>query len=512
MLVEAIKQLLDMIKPCMDGFQELKKLYEAVIHAKITDIVKKILAHPAEFISEIVKAIDCFAKKDYHGFGVAIGKLMILIFMKRMQADTPFVEFLKGFLEGINEKGDINELMKCIKGGEDIIKKIIDAIKLIKTMNPAKVLEGVKMLIEAVKALFEMIKPCMDGFEELKKLYNAIIHANITEIVKKILAHPVQFITLITQAVEAFGKKDYHGAGKAIGKLLELMFLKLTVSATPFEEFLKGFLEGINETGDFEKLLACIKGGEEIIKKIIEAIKLIKTLNPIKVMEGVKMLIEAVKQLLDLLKPCMEGFDQLKKLLEAITHASIPAIVKRILAHPAEFIQYITQAIEGFAKKDYHAAGKAVGNLLRIMFLTAKTAEPFIEFMTGFLEGINEKKSIDNLLKCLIGGNDIMKKIIEALKLIATLKPADMARGFRQLISALNELHKMLTPCLDGYDELKKLFDAIAKAKIQEIIRKIIAQPQKFVAKIKEGVDCYGKQDYKCFGKAFGELLVLMFL
>jgi hypothetical protein len=375
-------------------------------------------------------------------------------------------------------------------------------------------MEGVKMLVEAIHQLLEMIKPCMDGFEQLKKLYNAIIHVKITDVVKKIMAHPGEFITLITQAIEAFTKKDFHGFGLALGKLLQMIFLKEEIDeASPLEDFLKGFLEGINEKGSIEKLMACIKGGEDIIKEIIDALKLIKTLNPLKVLEGVKKLIDAIKKLMNLLKPCMEGFDQLKKLFQAIMHANIPEIVKRIISHPVEFIKAITEAIEGFSHKDYHKSGHGVGTLLRLLFLSmTDTDEPFVEFLKGFLEGINEKGDINKLLKCVKGGEEIINKIIDAVKLIKTLHPANILKGIKELIAAIKLMHDMLQPCLEGFAQLKKIFDAVAHAKIQDVIKKIIAHPDQFIAKIVIIIKCGTSKDYNCAGKALGELLVLLFL
>lgn len=71
-----------------------------------------------------------------------------------------------------------------------------------------------------------------------------------------------------------------------------------------------------------------------------------------------------------MLKPCTEGYVQLKKLVDALAHVSIPTIVKKILAHPGEFVKHITEIIEGIVKKDHHLAGKSFGELLFQLFLS----------------------------------------------------------------------------------------------------------------------------------------------
>lgn len=75
-----------------------------------------------------------------------------------------FEDFLVGFLKGIGESKSINDLKRCIKSGERIFNEIIQAIKLIKTLNLSKVIQGVALLVKAVNELLAMIKPCMNGY------------------------------------------------------------------------------------------------------------------------------------------------------------------------------------------------------------------------------------------------------------------------------------------------------------------------------------------------------------
>lgn len=425
-----------------------------------------------------------------------------------------FVEFMKGFLEGINEKGDFEKLMKCIKDGEHIVVKIIDAIKKIKTLNPIKVMEGVKELIEAVKELMAMLKPCTEGFEVLKKLINAIAHVNIANLVKHILAHPGEFIKLITQAIESFVKKDWHGTGKAIGGLLYLLFLKAQLKAgEPLVEFMKGFLQGINEKGSIEKLMKCIKGGEEIITKIIDAVKLIKTMNPIKVAEGVKKLVEAIQQLMTMLKPCMDGFEQLKKLVQALSHIKIPDIVKRIISHPGEVVKHITEAIEGFTKKDFHKCGLGIGGLLYVLLLSRETvAEPFKDFITGLLVGIAEPSKPEELEKCFKNGEALINKTAAALTLMAKFDPKGLMDGYRQIHDVMKELHSMLQSCMHKFEVLKKLFQAVAKARPPEVIKKILAGKEEYKKLIDAALASFKSGNITAFGIGFGKFMKQLFL
>lgn len=510
MLIEAIRELMTMLKPCSEGFEQLKKLINAIAHPDIKKIAMRILMHPGEVIKDITQAIACFGKKDYHCAGQAVGKLLHVLFLSRTAAN-PAVDFVKGLLEGIGEKGDINKLLACIKDLEAIFKKILEALQHIKNMKLEEIIKGVTMLIEAVKQLMDMLKPCSEGFEQLKKLINAIAHPDIKKIAMRILMHPGEVIKEITQAVSCFGKKDYHCAGLAVGKLLHILFLSRAV-ANPAMDFLKGFLEGIGEKGDINKLLQCLKDMEGIFKKIIEALQHIKNMKLEEIIKGVTMLIEAIREFMTMLKPCAEGFEQLKKLINAIAHPDIKKIAMRILMHPGEVIKDITQAIGCFGKKDYHCAGQGVGKLLHVLFLSRTADNPAIDFVKGLLEGIGEKGDINKLLACIKDLEGIFKKIIEALQHIKNMKLEEIIKGITLLVEAVRELMNMLKPCMEGFEQLKKLINAIAHPDIKKIAMKILMHPGEVIKAVTETIACFSKKDFHCAGKGLGTLLRILFL
>ena len=455
--------------------------------------------------------------KEYHimkGF-IFVCLLAVALSMPRdIDEETPFVDFIKGFLEGINEKGDIEAMMKCIKGGEDVMKKIIEALKLIKTLDPLKVAQGVKELVDAIKALMKILQPCMEGFEQLKKLVTALGHVSVTKIVKKIITHPGEFIKHITQCIEGFMKKNYHQFGKALGQLCLMLFLSTEQDKeNELLEFMKGFLEGINEKGDIEKLVSCIKGGEPIIKKIIEGFKLIKTLNPLKVMEGVKMVVEAFKELMKMLQPCMEGFEELKKLMAALAKVNISKIVKNIISHPGEIIKVITEAIEGFAKKDMHLVGKACGRFCRVIFLsTMDTAEPLLEFFKGLFAAIKEKGDITKMEPCAKGAGDSLKKINEAFEHIKVFKHKDVKNGTVKMNEAFKEISKIIQPCVANFEQLKKLEEEIRKMGTNKVVAKIMQKKSELEKIVDAAIEAFKKPDYVAFGKALGDFCVIVFM
>eukprot|EP00831_Metopus_contortus_P067665 TRINITY_DN603_c0_g1_i11.p1 TRINITY_DN603_c0_g1~~TRINITY_DN603_c0_g1_i11.p1 ORF type:complete len:113 (-),score=37.12 TRINITY_DN603_c0_g1_i11:23-361(-) len=77
------------------------------------------------------------------------------------------------------------------------------------------------------------------------------------------------------------------------------------------------------------------------------------------------------------------------------------------------------------------------------------------EFMEGFLKGIREVKSIEDLLKCMKHSEEIIEKIKKAISLIRKFSIESILEGFSMLFEALYQLEEMLMPCLEGFDQFK---------------------------------------------------------
>ena len=325
LLFEAILEILTYLKPCMKGFQKLEKLILALAHPNIVKIAMNIFMHPKQFINDIVKAIECFSKKDLFCAGKSVGGLLKVMFLSLMEGlNQNALDFLKGFLEGIGESGDIEKLKECIKEFEQIFKKIEEALHHLKKMKLDDIKKGLKLLFEAVHELLKYLQPCMKGFLKLEKLVLAIAHANLFSIAMHIFMHPKQFIQDIIKAIECFAKKDLHCAGKAVGGLLKVMFLSLMQPAeSDAVEFLKGFLEGIKAEEELVHLMDCLKNLDEIFERMREALHLLKKMTLHDVISGILKLIAAMKDFMDMLKPCVQDCPIMKKLIQAIKNAHL---------------------------------------------------------------------------------------------------------------------------------------------------------------------------------------------
>ena len=287
-------------------------------------------------------------------------------------ADNPAVEYVKGFLLGVHEPKQIEDLMKCMGNMDPIFAKLKEAMEHFMKFNFEEVIAGLKVLKEAMIQLYEMLAPCLDGFEQLKKLVEAMKNWNIIKIATKMIANAVTFVKDIKECVESLQKGDFYTAGKDTGDILYRLFLvRDDMDGIVIADFLRGFLQGLNEQGDINELLKCTKDLEDVIKKILEAFKLISQKTIDAILGGVVILIQAVKEMLAILKPCSEGFTQIKKLFEALKNISLIKIAMKILADMSTYYRLVKDFIDCISH-DSTQAGKDLGEFLYRLFLSGE--------------------------------------------------------------------------------------------------------------------------------------------
>jgi hypothetical protein len=276
-------------------------------------------------------------------------------------------------MEGIKEEKTFEEILKCIKDGDVIIQKVKVAVELLMKFTMEDIMEGLMMLFEAYKELYALVEPCLGSISNFKKLYEAIINADINKLIEKVIQDPFTYLAIILDCYNAFNNGEYYKAGKDAGELLHILFLEeVQLEAFDVKAFLLGFLRGLNEKGDVNELMKCAKGLESVVMKIIEAIKLLQHLDfkhLEDIIKGLSMLFQAITEMLEILKPCMDGFEQLKKLFEQLKHIDIMKIIMKILADPQTFIALVMDCIDAFKNNDWEKAGFCIGNLLYRLFL-----------------------------------------------------------------------------------------------------------------------------------------------
>eukprot|EP00826_Nyctotherus_ovalis_P034433 TRINITY_DN2873_c0_g1_i5.p1 TRINITY_DN2873_c0_g1~~TRINITY_DN2873_c0_g1_i5.p1 ORF type:complete len:340 (-),score=121.94 TRINITY_DN2873_c0_g1_i5:107-1126(-) len=289
-------------------------------------------------------------------------------------------DFITGFLEGLNEKGDINKLLNCVKGIDQIIDNIVEGVRLISVGGAENIIVGVTKVITSVKELLGIFKPCSEGFKQIKKLFEAFRHINILKVVFKILNNPKPYVTDVVKAVEAFKKKDFHEGGKRVGRFLFNLFLtnSTEVSYPKMElddvlDLIDGFFSGLNTNGDFNNLAKCAKQLPIIVDAVKDLIAKFKDLNKLDLQEFVKAalaVINAARSLVNVVLPCKGTYEDFKMLIKMVQETDFK---KRFeLLWEAEFhnlLHYLSKGMQELKEGQFYDGGESLGKLVYILLL-----------------------------------------------------------------------------------------------------------------------------------------------
>jgi len=277
----------------------------------------------------------------------------------------------------LNEKGDINELLKCGKNLEQIIDKIMQALEYIKKKDPADLIKGLTILLEAVTELMNILKPCSSGFEQIKKLFEALKHIDILKLVFKILANPGPFIQDVMDCIDSFKKGDLHQAGKDLGDFLYRLFLsgmaQLEMNFDDLVKMIEGFLAGINEGHNFDDIEQCLKKVPSIIddvKKAFEEIKHIDWKNLDKLVEALLAVFDAFRKVLEAIKPCSKVPADIDIIINKLKNIDVTKLLQKLMANIMQLIHDITEGINKLSQHDYYGFGQDMGDIVYRLLLS----------------------------------------------------------------------------------------------------------------------------------------------
>lgn len=298
-------------------------------------------------------------------------------------ADMPesrALDFITGFLEGLNEKGDINKLLSCVKGIDQIIDNIAEGVRLISVGGAENIIIGVTKVITSVKELLGIFKPCSEGFKQIKKLFEAFRHINILKIVFKILNDPKPYVTDIVRAVEAFKKKDFREGGKRVGRFLFNLFLTNATEVSYPEmtledvlDMIDGFFTGLNTDGKFDNLAKCAKQLPIIVDAVEELIAKFKELNKLTLEEFVQAAlacIRAARSLVNVILPCKgtyEDFNALVKMIQEIDFKKRFELLWQTEFH--NLLHYLSKGMQELKEGEFYNSGESFGIFVHILLL-----------------------------------------------------------------------------------------------------------------------------------------------
>ena len=517
-IIAAVDEMLKSLQPCVKIPEDVMNIIKKIANIKLEELLKKAMKYAFDVYKLVLDAINDLKAKQYYGFGNKIGKVVYLILLAPEMTSNAFIDFVTGFLEGLNVKGDIQKILECVKGGEGVIEKIIAALKFlihIDFKHLDDIIKGIKMLVEAVQDIIKIIQPCTQSIEEIKKLINALININFIKPAWKIITHAGLFIHDITDAIDAFAKGDFKRAGKDVGDILYRLFLEAGEQSDPVFDFIKGFLEGLNEKGDVNELLKCLKDIEPIMNKIIEAIQLIMTMKIENIISGVVMLVQAVTDLINILQPCSAGFEQLEKLIEAIFNTDIMKIITKIMANLPKFIEDFTICVQAFLSGDFEKSGKALGDVFFRLYLNAMLDRPFNltdfeQILEGFMAGLGNDKLYVNTTNCLKQVPTILAKLNEAIELIKKLdwKQMDLlVEALIKIFEAFIGVLKSIMPCSLVPADFGKIFEKLKNIDLDKLLNKIMLNIIWIVGDLTNAINALKNEDYYKFAHPLGLIL-----
>jgi len=290
------------------------------------------------------------------------------------QGITPedVMNFVKGLMDGLNEQGDINALIKCLNGTEKVIEDIIDALEMIKTKKTDQIILGISKLVKAVSELIELFKPCSEGFEQIKKLMMALKNINFQKLLVKVLSNLNRIIALVTSCVEAFRTKQFKPAGDYLGKLLLMLFLTdspVNLEVNDLFKALVAFFNALNGEKHIDNIYKCVAVLPPIIEKIKIIIDSLDWSDIKNIIKSLNALLDIIKGLTDAITPCFSIKDDFKTLWAILKKLDATSITTKLMLNLPRIITSISLFAEYLSEGEYEKAGKEIGGLLYHIFL-----------------------------------------------------------------------------------------------------------------------------------------------
>ena len=167
-------------------------------------------------------------------------------------------------------------------------------------------------------------------------------------------------------------------------RIIIALFICLIASAQCFEtendemtidEFLlmvKGLFEGMNVEHSMEEIVKCVTRIPDAVHVLLAALEKITHLDIKNLKELVELIIQlvgAVKEIINVILPCASTAEEWKKVLEKLGKIDINIILNRLIDRIFDIVGQIGNIKKALAKKDYEMLGKALGTILRIIFL-----------------------------------------------------------------------------------------------------------------------------------------------
>ncbi len=282
-------------------------------------------------------------------------------------------------------------------------------------------------------------------------------------------------------------------------------------------DFATGLLSGIRESGDPNKLSKCVKDIQITFNQLKAALVLLGKMSNIQAfVMGLEMFVNATREFFTSIKPCAKDFAVVAELARAVAKAEPRKIAVKVIGNPAPFLRDILNASDFFRVADYKNAGKAVGDLLRLLFLARveSSAQDQItaqEFVKGFLVGIGERRKAAGLDACLKDLTDIFNATKVALDYLRYFSLSNVDTGFGYLFYSVQELMAMVKPCAAGYRRIARLTAVVMEPNVTDIVYRVPLHNAEYLHDVRSALGCFVQGRGHCSGKAVGDMINMMF-
>jgi hypothetical protein len=294
-----------------------------------------------------------------------------------------YKEMMHGFLLGIEiAEKYMDHLLSCLTDQKSLEVKfveIMDKIDKLDFSNLPYTAELFADLYEVIIMSIVEIDLCSKDNDDYDKLFQKIYHLMPTTIIKRLMlnfiSNPQQIFKDIQDAIDNYLGGKFRQVGQDIGDIMRMVLLYRVVKPLTLEEYiklLKGLLTGLNVNADLEKVLKCVDKVPDAVERIVLVIQLLKKIditNIEEVIDAIKNLITAVKEVLKELGVCAESVAEIKELIEKLSKIDLTKIIKQITKHVFEIIAAIMDAKKAWELEDYEKFGLKVGEVLYMILI-----------------------------------------------------------------------------------------------------------------------------------------------
>ena len=139
-------------------------------------------------------------------------------------------------------------------------------------------------------------------------------------------------------------------------------------------------------------------------------------------------------------------------------------------------------------------------------------SSPSEDFVKGFLRGIKETKSPQEMIKCMKSLDFILEELHQSIEYIKKFTPEDVIHGVTLMFKAMMDLISILRPCSKDYPVVTQLINAMMNFHFRVLIEKIKTHIMDLVGYIGSAINDFNMADYEEFGRDIGKILYVLFL